>query len=97
MKFLPAYDLEYQQNVHLLHIACYWYSADVTHPKNHVEIWLVILFLSRQKFHAKQIFVPSSSMKLGPGHSAFCRFLIPLGYLTRAGFHKELRLSVIAI
>ena len=29
-------------------------------------IWLVNLFLSRQKFHAKQIFVLSSSMKLGP-------------------------------
>ena len=37
------------------------------HPENHVEILLVILFLSRQKFHAKQIVVLSSSMKLGPG------------------------------
>ena len=37
------------------------------YPENHVEIWLVILFLSRKKFHAKQIFVLSSSMKLGPG------------------------------
>ena len=36
------------------------------HPDNHVEIWLVILFLSRQTFHAKQILVLSSSMKLGP-------------------------------
>ncbi len=36
------------------------------YPENHVEIWLVILFLSRKKFHAKQIFVLSSSMKLGP-------------------------------
>ena len=32
-----------------------------------MEIWLVILFLSRKKFHAKQIVVLSSSMKLGPG------------------------------
>ena len=31
-----------------------------------IEIWLAILFLSRKKFHAKQIFVLSSSMKLGP-------------------------------
>ncbi len=31
-----------------------------------VEIWLVILFLSMKKFHAKHIFVLSSSMKLGP-------------------------------
>ena len=39
------------------------------HLENHVEIWLLILFLLRQKFHAKQIFVLSSSMKLGPdGH-----------------------------
>ncbi len=37
------------------------------YPENHVEIWLVILFLSRKKFHAKQIVVLSSSMKLGPG------------------------------
>ena len=37
------------------------------HPENHVEIWLVILFLSRKKFHAKQIFVLSSTMKLGHG------------------------------
>ena len=33
-----------------------------------MEIWLVILFLSRKKFDAKQIFVVlSSSLKLGPG------------------------------
>ena len=31
-----------------------------------MEIWLVILFLSRKKFHAKQIFVLSSSVKLVP-------------------------------
>ena len=37
------------------------------YPENQVEIWLVILFLSRKKFHAKEIFVLSSSMKLGPG------------------------------
>ena len=30
-----------------------------------MEIWLVILFLTRKKFHAKQIFVLSISMKLG--------------------------------
>ena len=36
-----------------------------------MEIWLVILFLSRKKFHAKQIFVLSSSMKLGPGVLTF--------------------------
>ena len=32
-----------------------------------MEIWLVILFLSRKTFHAEQIFVLSSAMKLGPG------------------------------
>ena len=32
-----------------------------------MEIWLVVLFLSMMKFYAKQIFVLSSSMKLGPG------------------------------
>ena len=53
-------------NFHLLHIACYWYSAVFAYPDSHVENWLVILFLSRQKCHAKQIFVLSSSMKLGP-------------------------------
>ena len=31
-----------------------------------MEIWLVNLFLSWKKFHAKQIFELSSSMKLGP-------------------------------
>ena len=31
-----------------------------------IEILLVILFLSRKKFHSKQMFVLSSSMKLGP-------------------------------
>ena len=31
-----------------------------------MEIWLVILFLRRKKFNAKQIFMLSSSMKLGP-------------------------------
>ena len=32
------------------------------HLENHMQIWLVILFLSRQKFHAKDIFVLSSSL-----------------------------------
>ena len=31
-----------------------------------MEIWSVILFLSRETFHAKKVFVLSSSMKLGP-------------------------------
>ena len=38
------------------------------YPENHMEIWLVVLFLSRKKFHAEQIFVLSCSMKLGHGH-----------------------------
>ena len=40
------------------------------YPENHAEIWLVhvILFLSTEKCHAKQIFVLSSSMKLAPDH-----------------------------
>ena len=37
--------------------------------ENHVEIWLEILFLTRQTFHAKQFFVLSSSMKLDPGQA----------------------------
>ena len=36
------------------------------YPENHVEIGLVILFLPSQKFHAQQIVVLSSSMRLGP-------------------------------
>ena len=31
-----------------------------------MEIWLVILFLSRNKFHAKQMFVLTGFMKSGP-------------------------------
>ena len=40
-------------------------------PENYVEIWLVFLFLSREKVHAKQFVVLSSAtcMKLGPGHA----------------------------
>ena len=45
----------------------------LAYPENHVEIWLVIPFLSRKKFHAKQFFVFSSSMKLGPDLSAWTR------------------------
>ena len=37
-----------------------------------MEIWLVILFLSRKKFHAQQICVLSSSIKLGPGDRWHC-------------------------
>ena len=40
------------------------------------EKWLVILFLSRKKFHAKQICVLSSAMKLGPGHNYSECFLL---------------------
>ena len=29
----------------------------LVYPENHDEIWLVILFLSRTKFHAKEVFV----------------------------------------
>ena len=36
------------------------------YPENLVEIWLVILFLLRKKFHAKQICVLTDFMKLGP-------------------------------
>ena len=39
----------------------------------HMETWLVILFLSRKKCHAKQMLVLSSSMKLGPGGVASAR------------------------
>ena len=38
-----------------------------------MEIWLAILFLSRKKFRAKQIFVLSSSIKLGPGNIGLVR------------------------
>ena len=33
---------------------------------SNMQLWLVSLFLSRQKCNAKQIVVPISSMKLGP-------------------------------
>ena len=36
------------------------------------EIWLVILFLLRKKFHAKQIFVLTGFMKLGPENFSKC-------------------------
>ena len=48
-----------------------------------MEIWLVILFLSRQKFHAKHIFVLSSFMKLGPGVSCSIVSILDPGFLTR--------------
>ena len=35
-----------------------------------MEIWLVILSLSRKKFHVQQIFVLSSFIKLGPVFSS---------------------------
>ena len=40
-----------------------WVPA--TSNMQQIEIWLVILYLSRREFHAKQMFVLSSSMKLG--------------------------------
>ena len=57
----------YQPNFHSLLIACFWYIQLLfAYPENYLETWLVIMFLSRQKFPAKQIVVLSSSMKLGP-------------------------------
>ena len=50
----------------MLHSACTGIQLLFAYPENHMEIWLVNLFLSRKKFHAKQMFVLSSSMKLGP-------------------------------
>ena len=43
-------------------------------PENHVDIWLAFLFLSREKFYAKQICVLSSAMKLMPGRLS-CLFM----------------------
>ena len=37
-------------------------------PENHMEIWLAFLFLSTEKYHAKQICVLSSAMKLALDH-----------------------------
>ena len=49
-------------NYTLIYTISIWYLfGDV------FDVWLVILFLSRKTFHAKQTFVLSSSMKLGPG------------------------------
>ena len=56
------------------------------YPENHVDILLVILFLSTEKFPAKQFFMLSSSMKLGPGLNNVCKLnhsnehLISLNY-----------------
>ena len=44
-----------------------------------MEIWLVILFLSRKKFHAKQMFV-ISSMKLSPGDMGAIASIASLKY-----------------
>ena len=35
-------------------------------PENHVKIWMDILFLLRKKIYAKQYFVLTGFMKLGP-------------------------------
>ena len=61
---------DYQPNFYLLHVTSYTCTCMqllFACPENHVEIWLVFLFLSREKCHARQIVVLSSSMKLGPG------------------------------
>ena len=53
-------------------VCCILLNTDVqrllfAYPENNVGIWLVIMFLSRKKCHAKQLFfLLSSSMKLGP-------------------------------
>ena len=36
------------------------------YPENHMEIWLVALFLLRKKFHAKQICVLTRLSEIGP-------------------------------
>ena len=43
------------------------------YPKNQEDIWLVILFLLRKKFHAKQTFVLTGFMKLGAGSAVVTR------------------------
>ena len=42
------------------------FSCCLLNPENHMEIWLVILFLPRKKFHAQQVVVLTGFMKLGP-------------------------------
>ena len=56
----------------MLHIACYsGIQLLFAYPENHMEFLLVILFLSRHKFHAKQIVVLSTSMIYGPDEDPF--------------------------
>ena len=43
----------------------------LAYPENQVNIWLVTLFLLRNKFHATQMFVLTGFMKLGPGNQVY--------------------------
>ena len=58
------YKKDDQPNLNLLHLT--GIQLLFAYPENHVEIRLVIPFLSRTKIRAKQICLLSSSMKLGP-------------------------------
>ena len=40
----------------------------LAYPENHVEIWLVTLFLLKKKFHAKQTCVLTGFLKFGAGN-----------------------------
>ena len=61
------------------------------HPENHVEMMLVIRFLLRPKFHAKQFFVLSSSMKLGPGLNRRLRLQLWLDCTLCLSFNTDRR------
>ena len=62
----------------------------VTSNMQQMEIWLVILFLSRKKCHAKQISVLSSSMKLGP---ALCPQRVHIPPHARTAYAKRKQVS----
>ena len=56
---------DYQSNFHVIfRIRKHQVNSSNEQLMRQMEIWLVILFLSAKKFHAKQFFVLSSSMKL---------------------------------
>ena len=67
-KWQPSSELASLFDQNLLYLLVTGIQLLPAYPENHMEIWLVILFLSRKKFHAKQTFV-LGFMKLGPDGS----------------------------
>ena len=90
--------LDKNRTINKIYICCILLGTCIqllfNYPENHVEIWLRNLVFIKAKFHALQVFMLSSSMKLGPGlfSDVMASYGSPLYFLPFINFSYYLKM-----